>query len=69
MDLKIRGVKTMKKENKLTDQFIQNACDLCKIYDADGVKLYLKSGDNYSIKIIKDDKIIKRIRKGHSGPL
>lgn len=58
----------MKKENQITDQFIQNACDLCKIYDADGVKLYLKSGNIYSIKIIKDDKIIKRIRKGKSGP-
>lgn len=58
----------MKKENQITDQFIQNACDLCKIYGADGIKLYLKSRAIYSIKVIKDDKIIKRIRKGRSGP-
>ena len=34
-------------------------------YDADGVKIYFKSIQDFTIKLIKDEKIIQAFRKGH----
>lgn len=44
---------------------LTNVDELKQRHDADGVKVYFKSIDNYTIKVIKDEKVIHVCRKGH----
>lgn len=46
---------------------LKELATLREIEGADGVKIFFKTPQNYCIKIIKDDKIIKKYRKGREG--
>lgn len=55
------------KETTTLNKAIESAQEFKELYDADGVKVYYIEKDNYSIKIIKDNKVIKRYRRGRHG--
>lgn len=40
--------------------------ELMKEYDADGVKIYFKSEENYCVKFIREEKVVKVFRKKES---
>lgn len=55
------------KDTTILARVLASAQAFKELYDADGVKVYYLKEDNYSIKIIKDNKVVKRYRRGRSG--
>lgn len=58
----------MTKKLEAVEKEAQKIAELCdelrQKYDGDGIKVYLKDEDHFTIKVIKDENIVRAIRVG-----